>query len=154
MKYNKGAIMRSIDQPNIRDDHPDFDTGDTIRVNYRVVEGNRSRIQAFEGVVIARKNGKGAASTITVRKVSSGEGVERIFPLNSPLISDIEIMRRGRTRRAKLYYLRNLRGKAARLKVDLGRQEKDRATAKSERDARRAAAESSAEAAAAEAATE
>src|SRR5690625_3773761 len=150
MKYNKGAIMRSIDQPNIRDDHPEFRTGDTIRVNYRVVEGTRSRIQAFEGVVLARKNGKGASSAITVRKVSSGEGVERIFPLNSPLISSIEIMRRGRTRRAKLYYLRELRGRAARLRVDLGRQEKDRATAKAERDARRAAAANGADEPAAE----
>ncbi|HLR45853.1 MAG TPA: 50S ribosomal protein L19 [Deinococcales bacterium] len=151
MKYNKGAILRAIDQPNIRDDLPEFDTGDTIRVNYRVVEGTRSRIQAFEGVVIARKNGRRATSTITVRKVSSGEGVERIFPLNSPLIDSLEVLRRGRTRRAKLYYLRERRGKAARLKVDLGRQEKDRATAKAERDARRAAngnADAAAEAAA------
>jgi len=139
MKYNKGAIMRSIDQPNIRDDLPEFDTGDTVRVDYRVVEGNRTRIQGFEGVVIARKNGKGANSTITVRKVSSGEGVERIFPLNSPLISQIEVVRRGRTRRAKLYYLRELRGRAARLKTDIGRQEQDRAVAKAAREARREA---------------
>src|SRR5690554_4812044 len=136
MKYNKGAIMRSIDQPNIRDDHPVFDTGDTIRVNYRVVEGTRTRIQGFEGVVIARKNGNGASATMTVRKVSSGEGVERIFPVNSPLINDIEIVKRGRSRRAKLYYLRELRGKAARLKTDIGRQEADRAIAKAEREAR------------------
>ncbi len=137
MKYNKGAIMRSIEQPNIRDDIPEFDTGDTVRVDYRVVEGTRSRIQGFEGVVIARKNGKGSNSTITVRKVSSGEGVERIFPVNSPLISQIEVVRRGRTRRAKLYYLRDLRGRAARLKTDIGRQEHDRAVAKAARDARR-----------------
>src|SRR5690606_7737109 len=130
---------RSIDQPNIRDDVPSFDTGDTVRVNYRVVEGTRTRIQGFEGVVIARKNGRGASSTMTVRKVSSGEGVERIFPVNSPLISGIEIVRRGRTRRAKLYYLRELRGKAARLKTDIGRQEEDRSAAKSAKDAREAA---------------
>lgn len=147
MKYNKGAILRSIDQPSLRDDVPSFDTGDTVRVDYRVVEGNRTRIQGFEGVVIARKNGKGASSTITVRKVSSGEGVERIFPVHSPLISKIEVVRRGRTRRAKLYYLRDLRGKAARLKTDIGRQEQDRAAAKAIKDARSAAAEQPSEAA-------
>lgn len=116
MKYNKGAILRSIEQPFLRDDVPEFDTGDTIRVDYKVVEGNRTRVQAFEGVVIARKNGKGARSTVIVRKVSFGEGVERVFPVNSPLISAITVVRRGRTRRAKLYYLRNLRGKAAKIK--------------------------------------
>lgn len=130
MKYNKGAILRSIEQPNIRTDLPGFDTGDTIRVDYKVVEGNRTRVQAFEGVVIARKNGQGARSTITVRKVSFGEGVERVFPLNSPLIESITVVRRGRTRRAKLYYLRELRGKASRLKTDLARQERDRAAAR------------------------
>ena len=135
MKYNKGAILRSIEQPFIRDDLPEFDTGDTVRVDYKVVEGNRTRIQAFEGVVIARKNGKGARSTMTVRKVSFGTGVERVFPLSSPLIDKIEIVRRGRTRRAKLYYLRELRGKAARLKVDVARQEEDRAAARAARDA-------------------
>ena len=133
MKYNKGAILRSVEQPFLRDDVPEFDTGDTIRVDYKVTEGNRSRIQAFEGVVIARKNGKGARSTVIVRKVSFGEGVERVFPVNSPLISAITVVRRGRTRRAKLYYLRNLRGKASRLKTDVGRQEEDRATARAAR---------------------
>ena len=137
MKYNKGAILRSIEQPFMRDDHPQFDTGDTIRVDYKVTEGNRSRVQAFEGVVIARKNGKGARSTITVRKVSFGEGVERIFPLHSPVIDKIEIVRRGRSRRAKLYYLRELRGKAARLKTDVARQEEDRAAARAEREAQK-----------------
>jgi large subunit ribosomal protein L19 len=133
MKYNKGAILRSIEQPAVRDDLPDFDTGDTIRVDYKVVEGNRTRVQAFEGVVIARKNGRGARSSVTVRKVSSGEGVERVFPLSSPLIQGIAIVRRGRTRRSKLYYLRELRGKAARLKTDVGRQEADRAAARAAR---------------------
>lgn len=133
MKYNKGAILRSIEQPFMRDDIPQFDTGDTVRVDYKVTEGNRSRVQAFEGVVIARKNGKGARSTITVRKVSFGEGVERIFPLHSPVIDKIEIVRRGRSRRAKLYYLRGLRGKAARLKTDVARQEQDRAAARASR---------------------
>ena len=135
MKYNKGAIMRSIEQPFVRDDHPDFETGDTVRVDYKVVEGNRSRIQAFEGVVIARKNGKGARSSITVRKVSAGEGVERMFPLSSPLIDKIVIVRRGRSRRSKLYYLRELRGKASRLKTDVARQEADRAAVRAARDA-------------------
>jgi len=135
MKYNKGAILRSIEQPSIRDDHPEFDTGDTVRVDYKVVEGNRSRIQSFEGVVIARKNGKGARASMTVRKVSFGEGVERVFPLSSPLIDKIDIVRRGRTRRSKLYYLRELRGKASRLKVDVRRQEADRASARAARDA-------------------
>jgi large subunit ribosomal protein L19 len=138
MKYNKGAILRSIEQPYIRDDLPEFDTGDTIRVDYKVVEGTRTRIQAFEGVVIARKNGKGARSTVMVRKVSFGEGVERVFPLNSPLIDKIAIVRRGRSRRSKLYYLRELRGKKARLKTDVGRQERDRAVA---REARKGAGE-------------
>jgi large subunit ribosomal protein L19 len=135
MKYNKGAILRSIEQPFMRNDHPEFDTGDTVRVDYKVVEGNRTRIQAFEGVVIARKNGRGARSTITVRKVTAGEGVERIFPFNSPLIDKLTVVKRGRTRRAKLYYLRELRGKAARLRTDVGRQEADRAAARAGRDA-------------------
>ena len=133
MKYNKGAIMRSIEQPSVRDDHPDFETGDTVRVDYKVVEGNRSRIQAFEGVVIARKNGRGVRSSITVRKVSGGEGVERMFPLASPLIDKIVIVRRGRSRRSKLYYLRELRGKASRLKTDVARQEADRAAVRAAR---------------------
>src|SRR5690606_11884628 len=135
MKYNKGAILRSVEQLFLRDDSPEFDTGDTIRVDYKVTEGNRTRVQAFEGVVIARKNGRGARSTVTVRKVSFGEGVERIFPLASPLISKITVVRRGRSRRAKLYYLRELRGKAARLKTDVGRQEEDRAAARAAREA-------------------
>lgn len=130
-KYNKGAILRSVEQPFLRNDIPNFDTGDTVRVDYRVREGNRERIQSFEGVVIVRNNGKtGARSTFTVRKISFSEGVERIFPVHSPLIAKIEIVRRGRSRRAKLYYLRNLRGKAARLKTDVRRQEEDRAAAR------------------------
>ena len=135
MKYNKGAILRSIEQPYLRDDIPQFDTGDTVRVNYRVSEGNRTRIQAFEGVVIARQNGKKSArASFTVRKVSFSEGVERVFPLHSPLIDSVDIVRRGRTRRAKLYYLRDLRGKAARLKTDVGRQEEDRAAVRAARE--------------------
>ena len=134
MKYNKGAILRAIEQPFLKDDLPEFDTGDTVRVDYRVVEGNRTRIQAFEGVVIARQNGKGARGSFTVRKISFGEGVERVFPVHSPLIDAIHIVRRGRSRRAKLYYLRDLRGKAARLKTDVGRQEEDRAQARAARE--------------------
>ena len=94
---------------------PDFGPGDTLRVNVKVVEGTRERIQVFEGVCIGRKNA-GLNSSFTVRKISYGEGVERVFQLYSPAISGIEVMRRGAVRRAKLYYLRELRGKAARLK--------------------------------------
>ncbi len=141
MKYNKGAILRAIEQPFLKADLPEFDTGDTVRVDYRVSEGNRTRVQAFEGVVIARHNGKqGARATFTVRKISFGTGVERIFPLHSPLISLLTVVRRGRTRRAKLYYLRDLRGKAARLKTDVARQEVDRAATRTARDERRRAA--------------
>jgi large subunit ribosomal protein L19 len=93
---------------------PDFAPGDTIRVNVKVVEGSRERVQAFEGVCIARKN-RGINSAFTVRKISYGEGVERIFPLYSPQIAGIEVLRRGRVRRAKLYYLRGRTGKAARI---------------------------------------
>ncbi|CAN5738837.1 50S ribosomal protein L19 [soil metagenome] len=99
----------------LRDDLPDFRTGDTLRVNVRVREGEKERIQAFEGVCIARKHG-GVSETFTMRKISGGVGVERIFPLHSPMLASIDVVRRGRVRRAKLYYLRNLRGKAARIK--------------------------------------
>jgi len=94
---------------------PDFKAGDTIRVGYKVTEGTRSRVQAYEGVCIARKNGKGIAGSFTVRKISFGEGVERVFPLHSTNIDSIEVVRRGKVRRAKLYYLRGLRGKSARI---------------------------------------
>ncbi|MCX7628815.1 MAG: 50S ribosomal protein L19 [Geminicoccaceae bacterium] len=93
---------------------PDFRPGDTVRVNLKVIEGNRERIQAFEGVVIAKKN-RGINSSFTVRKISYGEGVERIFPLYSPRIESIEVIRKGKVRRAKLYYLRGRTGKAARI---------------------------------------
>ncbi len=94
---------------------PDFKPGDTVRVGYKVTEGTRSRIQNYEGVCISRKNGDGIAGSFTVRKISFGEGVERVFPLYSTNISSIEVVRRGRVRRAKLYYLRNRRGKSARI---------------------------------------
>lgn len=99
----------------LRDDLPEFQAGDTLRVNVRVREGEKERLQAFEGVCIARKHG-GVSETFTVRKISSGIGVERIFPLHSPTIESIKVVRQGQVRRAKLYYLRALRGKAARIK--------------------------------------
>ncbi|HVB30773.1 MAG: 50S ribosomal protein L19 [Gemmatimonadaceae bacterium] len=99
----------------IRTDLPAFRPGDTLRVNVRVKEGDKERIQAFEGVCIARR-GAGVSETFTVRKISNGVGVERIFPVHSPMIGDLVIVRRGRVRRAKLYYLRHLTGKATRIK--------------------------------------
>lgn len=99
----------------LREDHPEFRPGDTLRVNVRVREGDKERIQAFEGICIGRKHG-GVSETFKVRKISGGIGVERTFPLHSPMIGSIELVRQGRVRRAKLYYLRALRGKAARIK--------------------------------------
>lgn len=97
---------------------PDFKPGDTVRVGYKVTEGTRTRVQNYEGVCIARKNGSGIAGSFTVRKISFGEGVERVFPLYSTNIDSIEVVRRGRVRRAKLYYLRERRGKSARIAED------------------------------------
>ena len=94
---------------------PDFRAGDTIRVGFRVTEGTRTRVQNYEGVCISRKHGKGIAGAFTVRKISFGEGVERVFPLHSTNIDSITVVRRGRVRRAKLYYLRSRRGKSARI---------------------------------------
>ena len=94
---------------------PDFSSGDTIKVGYKITEGERTRIQNYEGVVISRKGGSTLAASFTVRKISFGEGVERVFPLYSPNIENITIVRRGKVRRSKLYYLRNLRGKSARI---------------------------------------
>ena len=96
-------------------DIPDFAAGDTIRVGYKVTEGTRTRVQNYEGVCIARKGGDGIAGAFTVRKISFGEGVERVFPLHSPNIDAITVVRRGKVRRAKLYYLRSRRGKSARI---------------------------------------
>ncbi|MEX0869270.1 MAG: 50S ribosomal protein L19 [Nitriliruptoraceae bacterium] len=104
-----------VEQSQLRDDIPDFRPGDTVKVHVLVVEGTRSRVQVFEGVVIARKGG-GVRETFTVRKVSFGVGVERTFPLHSPVIEKIEVDRRGKVRRAKLYYLRDRIGKQARIK--------------------------------------
>jgi large subunit ribosomal protein L19 len=99
----------------LRTNLPAFRAGDTIRVNVRVKEGEKERVQAFEGVCIARR-GSGVSATFTVRKISNGVGVERIFPLHSPMMASVDVVRRGRVRRAKLYYLRALSGKAARIK--------------------------------------
>ncbi len=99
-------------------DIPDFSPGDTVRVGVKVVEGTRSRVQNFEGVVIGRKGGETLGASFTVRKISFGEGVERVFPLHSPIIDSITVVRRGKVRRAKLYYLRARRGKSARIAED------------------------------------
>ena len=108
-------IIKSIENAQLRTDRPDFSVGDTLRVFVKVVEGNRERLQAFEGTVIARRNGS-CRETFTVRRVSYGIGVERTFPLHSPRVDRIEVIRHGKVRRAKLYYLRSLQGKAARIK--------------------------------------
>ena len=108
-------VIREVTQSQLRTDLPEFRPGDTLRVHVKVIEGQRERIQVFEGVVI-KKRGSGISETFTVRKVSYGVGVERTFPLHSPKIDKIEVVRRGKVRRAKLYYLRQLRGKAARIK--------------------------------------
>jgi len=108
-------IIDHVEKPYMDKEISDFTPGDTIRVNVKIKEGGKFRIQAFEGVVIAIR-GRGLSSTFTVRKVSSGYGVERIFPLYSPMIDSIERVKKGRVRRAKLYYLRERRGKAARIK--------------------------------------
>ena len=107
-------LIQDITKEQLRTDLPAFRPGDTLRVHVRIVEGSRERIQVFEGVVIKRRGG-GISETFTVRKISSGVGVERTFPLHTPKIEKIEVKRRGKVRRAKLYYLRSLRGKAARI---------------------------------------
>ncbi|MBO3723867.1 50S ribosomal protein L19 [Actinomyces bowdenii] len=108
-------LIDQINQASLRDDIPAFRPGDTLKVHVKVVEGSRSRVQVFQGVVIARQ-GAGVSETFTIRKVSFGVGVERTFPVHTPSIDRIEVVSRGRVRRAKLYYLRNLRGKAAKIK--------------------------------------
>lgn len=107
--------LDNVEQTQMKEGVPGFQSGDTVKVHVRIKEGNKERLQIFEGVVIARKHG-GVRETITVRKVSFGVGVERIFPLHATVIDHIDVVRRGKVRRAKLYYLRNLRGKAARIK--------------------------------------
>lgn len=107
-------LIEAVTKSQLRTDLPSFRPGDTLRVHVRIIEGTRERIQVFEGVVIKRR-GCGVSETFTVRKISSGVGVERTFPLHTPKIEKIEVKRRGKVRRAKLYYLRSLRGKAARI---------------------------------------
>jgi large subunit ribosomal protein L19 len=112
---SKMNLVQAITQEQLRNDLPNFRPGDTLKVHVKVIEGTRERIQLFEGVVIKRRGG-GISETFTVRKISYGVGVERTFPVHSPKLEKIEVARRGKVRRAKLYYLRSLRGKAARIK--------------------------------------
>jgi large subunit ribosomal protein L19 len=108
-------IIQELENEQLKSDVPEFGPGDTVIVQVKVVEGTRERLQAFEGIVIAKKN-RGLNSSFTVRKISHGEGVERVFQTHSPLVNEVIVKRRGAVRRAKLYYMRNLRGKAARIK--------------------------------------
>lgn len=108
-------LIQAVTKDQLRTDIPSFRAGDTVKVHVRIVEGTRERIQVYEGVVIKRRGG-GISETFTVRKISYGVGVERTFPVHTPKIETIEVLRRGKVRRAKLYYLRSLRGKAARIK--------------------------------------
>ena len=121
MKQNQ--LIEKITSNQLRNDIPDFRPGDTVRVHARIVEGSRERIQVFEGVVIKR-HGAGISATYTVRKISSGIGVERTFPLHSPRVDKVEVVRYGHVRRNKLYYLRSLNGKAARIKESQTRSRK------------------------------
>ncbi|MBS1314410.1 MAG: 50S ribosomal protein L19, partial [Clostridia bacterium] len=107
--------IRAIDQEGLKENVPQFNVGDTVKVSVKVIEGTRERLQAFEGVVIAKKNG-GISETFTVRRISFGVGVEKTFPVHSPKIADIQVVRKGKVNRAKLYYLRGLTGKAAKIK--------------------------------------
>lgn len=122
---NRGALLKLVESRYIRTDLPDFRPGDTVRVAYRVKEGNRTRVQNFEGLVIKVKR-NGFNSSFTVRKVSFGVGVERIFPMHSPLIEKVEIVQRGRARRAKLYFIRGLSEKEIRRKLRVDRKRMDR----------------------------
>ena len=115
-------LLRAVESSQMRTDLPRFRPGDTVRVHVKIKEGDKFRIQVFEGVVIAQKS-NGLSSTFTVRKVSSGYGIERIFPVHTPIIEKLEVMKSGKVRRARLYYLRGRRGKAARLK-EVGRVER------------------------------
>ncbi|TYT74903.1 50S ribosomal protein L19 [Desulfobotulus mexicanus] len=109
-------IIERLEQESMRLDMPAFGAGDTVNVHVKIKEGEKQRIQIFKGVVICRKRGNLPQASFTVRKISGGVGVERVFPLHSPIIDKVEVVTRGRVRRAKIYYLRNLRGKAARIK--------------------------------------
>jgi large subunit ribosomal protein L19 len=125
-------VLKNIEAPQLRGDLPDFGPGDTVRVQVKVIEGEKERLQAFQGVVIGRR-GAGLRSSFTVRKVSDGIGVERIFPLHSPSISKIEVLRRGAVRRSKIYYLSELKGKSARIKEKRAPQAAAKAAAKASR---------------------
>ena len=107
-------IIEQIEKENLKSSVPSFNVGDTVKVSFKVIEGTKERIQAFEGIVIAKRN-SGIRETFTVRRVSYGRGVERTFPLHSPKVADIKVVRKGKVRRAKLYYLRDLTGKAAKV---------------------------------------
>jgi len=109
-------VLNKFNQSQLKKDLPDIRPGDTVRIHQKIKEGNKERVQVFEGLVIAKKHGKGISSNITVRKVLQGVGVERVFPVHSPLIEKIEVIKKGKVRRAKLYYLRTAKGKRARLK--------------------------------------
>lgn len=109
------SIINAINQENLKDTIPQFNVGDTVKVMIKVIEGDRERLQAFEGIVIARKHG-GISETFTVRRISFGVGVEKTFPIHSPKVADIQVVRHGKVRRAKLYYLRARTGKAAKVK--------------------------------------
>src|SRR5689334_260629 len=129
-------VVQTVEDRQLRETIPAFQPGDTVRVHVKIKEGDKERIQAFEGIVIARKH-SGVRETITVRKTSFGVGVERIFPLHATVIDRIDVVRRGRVRRAKLYYLRNLRGKAARIRERDTRGERAAAAAASAKSAGR-----------------
>lgn len=148
---NRGALLKVVEKKYSRADIPQFKPGDTVKVNYKVVEGSRTRVQAYEGVVLKVKR-NGFNSAFTVRKISFNEGVERVFPFNSPLIDSVQVVSRGKVRRAKLYYLRELRGKAARIRGDRKRLNEDvearTAAAREAAEARAAAAKLEAERAA------
>ena len=115
MEANKVNLIDVIEKENLKESVPEFSIGDTVRVSYKIKEGNKERVQAYEGVVIARKNGS-VRESFTVRRVSFGVGVERTFPLHSPKIDKIEVVKKGKVRRAKLFYLRDLTGKATKIK--------------------------------------
>ena len=109
-------IIDQIEKENMKENLPEFNIGDTVKVGVKIKEGDKERVQAYEGVVIARKNG-GIRETFTVRKISNGVGVERTFPIHSPLVANVEVTRKAKARRAKLYYVRDLTGKAAKIKA-------------------------------------
>lgn len=116
---NQVEAIQLMTESNMKKEVPQFNVGDTVRVHVRIQEGDRSRIQIFEGTVIAKKHG-GISETFTVRRVAYGVGVERVFPLHSPVVDDVEVVREGKVRRAKLYYLRDKVGKAAKVKAKIG----------------------------------